>query len=478
MPSVQAPPVEATLAAERGEKRWVALTSVLAALALTTLKVIVGVATGSLGILSEAAHSGLDMIGAILTYLSVSISGKPADADHQYGHGKIENFSAFLITGLLLLTCAWIIWEAFRRLFYTHPHIEPTVWAFGVMLISITIDFFRSRALYRVARKYDSQALEADALHFSTDIWSSSVVILGLALVLAGQRLEIRWLAVADPLAALGVAGIVIYVSGQLGKRTIDALLDAAPGGLRSVIEQAVNGVDGVLRCERVRVRRGGNRHFVDVTISVDRTQAFARVHEISEAVEEAVRTVLPHADVMVHMEPRAQSAESAFEKVRAVALRLNLAVHEIAVQQVDGQLLVDLHLEVPEKLTLGEAHAQATRLENEIRRELPQVSYINTHIETLASHIEEAAEMEELNRAIQQRLAELVRALPEMSDCHAVTVRRVQEKILVSCHCTFDAGLPITRVHDASEELEARLKATFPQIVRVTIHPEPPGEN
>ena len=455
-----------------------ALTSVLAALTLTTIKVIVGVATGSLGVLSEAAHSGLDLIGAVITFLSVSISGKPADADHPYGHGKVENFSAFLITGLLLLTCAWIIYEAFRRLFYTHPHIEPTIWAFGVMFISITIDYFRSRALYRVARKYDSQALEADALHFSTDIWSSSVVIGGLALVLMGQRLGIPSLQIGDPLAALGVAGIVIYVSARLGKRTIDALRDAAPVGLRGRIAEEVNQVEGVQRCERVRLRRGGNRYFVDVTISIHRTQPFERVHEISEAVEERVREVVPHADVMVHMEPRPHTAENVFEKVRAVALRQDLAVHDISVHQLDGQLLVDLHLEVAEKLTLAEAHAQATLLEEAVRREVPEVGHINTHIETLGSNVETGDQMEELARAIQEKFADLARDLSEVRDCHDVRVRRVRDKILVSCHCTIEGNLPITRVHDLSEEMELRLKHRFPRIFRVTIHPEPPGEN
>src|SRR5882672_2790988 len=166
----------------RKEKRGVAGNSVLAAFAITTLKIVVGFTTGSLGILSEAAHSGLDLIAAMVTYFSVRVSDKPADADHQYGHGKVENFSAFIETFLLLLTCLWIIYEAQQRLFFHSVEIEPSVWAFVVMFLSMGVDFWRSRALGKIAVKYDSQALEADALHFSTDIWSSSVVILGLAL--------------------------------------------------------------------------------------------------------------------------------------------------------------------------------------------------------------------------------------------------------------------------------------------------------
>ena len=200
----------------RREKKAVALNSILAAVGITALKVVVGVATGSLGILSEAAHSGLDLVAAAVTYFSVRVSDKPADAEHQYGHGKIESFSAFVETGLLLLTCVWIVYEAGRRLFFHSVEIEPSVWAFLVMGVSIIVDSWRSRRLQRIADKYESQALLADALHFSTDIWSSSVVILGLALVLVGRKYGVAWLAKADPIAALFVACIVVYVSSRL----------------------------------------------------------------------------------------------------------------------------------------------------------------------------------------------------------------------------------------------------------------------
>src|SRR5256712_1919636 len=224
----------------RAEKRGVAGNSVLAAIAVTALKIAVGLATGSLGILSEAAHSGLDLVAAIITLFSVQVSDKPADADHQYGHGKVENFSAFIETGLLLLTCIWIVYEAFKRLFFHHVEIEPSLAAFLVMFFSMIVDYWRSRALGKIAAKYDSQALEADALHFSTDIWSSGVVVLGLSLVMVGRTYGIGWLRDADPIAALVVAGVVVYVSWRLARRTIDALLDAAPAGARGKIIAAV----------------------------------------------------------------------------------------------------------------------------------------------------------------------------------------------------------------------------------------------
>src|SRR5206468_2816951 len=217
--------------AMRADKRTVATNSLLAAMTITALKIVVGIATGSLGILSEAAHSGLDLIAAAVTLFSVRVSDKPADADHQYGHGKVENFSAFIETGLLLITCVVIIYEACKRLFFRHIEIEPTLVAFLVIFVSMAVDFWRSRALGKIANKYDSQALQADALHFSTDIWSSGVVAIGLLLVLLGRKLAIPWLMEADPVAALFVAGVIIWVSTRLALKTVDALLDTAPAG-------------------------------------------------------------------------------------------------------------------------------------------------------------------------------------------------------------------------------------------------------
>lgn len=287
------------------EKRAAALSSVVAAIGLTAFKIIVGVSTGSLGILAEAAHSGLDLLAALMTFLAVRLSGKPADEQHLYGHGKIENLSALFETLLLLITCVWIIYEAVQRLFFRHVEIEVTFWAFLVMAVSIGVDFTRSRVLYRAARKHNSQALEADALHFSTDIWSSSVVILGLIGVkLAEQRPAWGLLRQADAIAALIVAMIVIYVSLQLGERAIQALLDTAPQGKVTAIKQAVERVPGVVDCHHVRIRYSGPQPFVDVHILVAPEMDFPAVHALTEEVERTIQTFLPEADVIVHPEP------------------------------------------------------------------------------------------------------------------------------------------------------------------------------
>src|SRR5690349_9791057 len=400
----------------RAEKRTVAGNSVLAAIAITLLKIVVGITTGSLGILSEAAHSGLDLVAALLTYFSVGVSDKPADADHQYGHGKIENFSAFVETGLLLLTCIWIIYEAVIRLFFRRVEIEPSIGAFAVMLFSMAVDWWRSRALGRIATKYDSQALEADALHFSTDIWSAGVVVFGLALVLAGRTYHIWWLRDSDPIAALIVAGVVISVSWRLARRTIDALLDAAPPGVRSQIYDAVSRVNGVLEVDRVRIRRAGNRYFADVAVGLARSVTFQRSGQLAAAVTDSVHRVLPDADVTVQPLPRAQRTENIFDRIRGVATRMNLNVHDISVQDIAGQLHVEQHVELDERMTLKEAHDQVTELEAEMRSDIPEIAEILTHIESEPATIERPEELVG-DAELEHRLKVVAAQFPEILD-------------------------------------------------------------
>jgi cation diffusion facilitator family transporter len=461
----------------RAEKRSVASNSVVAAVAVTALKIAVGITTGSLGILSEAAHSGLDLVAAVITLLSVRVSDKPADADHQYGHGKIENFSAFIETGLLLLTCFYIVYEAIKRLFFHHVEIEPSLAAFAVMFVSIAVDYWRSRALGRIAEKYDSQALQADALHFSTDIWSSAVVILGLAVVLAGRKLGIPWLIDADPVAALFVAGVIMFVSTRLARKTIDALLDTAPTGARSKIIASLSKINGVLEVDRVRIRRAGNRYFADVSVGLSRNVTFQRSGQVADEVTNAVHGVLPNTDVVVHSIPRAASAENVFDRVRAVATRHNLNVHDVSIQDLDGRLHVEQHLELDEHLLLKQAHDRVSDLESEIRAELPEIASILTHIESEPATIESGEQLQKDAR-LEERLKRVAHEFPDILDVHDMQVKRVREHVYVSCHCTFADDLALSRVHDLSTALEIRFKQEAPELFRVLIHPEPSTDN
>lgn len=463
--------------AMRAEKRAVAGRSVAAAIGITALKVFVGVTTGSLGIMSEAAHSGLDLVAAIVTWLSIRVSDKPADAEHQYGHGKVENFSAFIETGLLFITCVWIIYEAIQRMFFHHVEIEPDLAAFGVMFFSMLVDFLRSRALRKIALRYESQALEADALHFSTDIWSSGVVILGLFLVLMGRTYDVGILRDADPVAALIVACIVVYVSWRLARRTIDALLDAAPAGVRNQIIAAISNVEGLLEIDRIRIRRAGNRYFADLSIGLARNVTFQRSEQVADAVTAAVQHVLPNADVTVHSIPRATYTENIFDRVRAVATRHNLNVHDVSVQNIAGRLHVEQHLEMDEQLSLKAAHDLVTMLESEMRSDVPEIATILTHIESEPATIEPGDRFlrdPELERKLKSAAAEF----PEIVDMHEMELKRVRGRLYVSCHCAMSDDLPLSRVHDVQTELEIRFKQVAPELFRVLIHPEPSSDS
>jgi cation diffusion facilitator family transporter len=463
--------------AMRAEKRTVAANSVFAAVAITSLKIFVGITTGSLGILSEAAHSGLDLIAAIITLVSVRLSDKPADADHQYGHEKVENFSAFIETGLLLLTCVVIVYEAVKRLFFHHVHIEPSLAAFLVLFFSMMVDFWRSRALGRIAEKYDSQALQADALHFSTDIWSSAVVALGLGLVILGRRLHAQWLIDADPVAALFVAGVIVFVSSRLARRTIDALLDTGPADARNRIIAALHAVEGLLEVDRVRIRRAGNRYFADVSVGLARSVTFQRSGQVADEVTNTVNRILPNADVVVRSVPRPAVAENLFDRVRAVATRHNLNVHDVSVQDLDGRLHVEQHLEMDEQLSLKQAHDRVSNMEAEIRGENPEIASILTHIESEPATIEPGTRLDR-DAQLEGRLKTVAAEFPEILDTHDIKVKHVRDRVYVSCHCTFADELPLSRVHDLSTALESRFKQEAPELFRVLIHPEPSTDN
>jgi cation diffusion facilitator family transporter len=294
----------------QAEKTGAAGSSVAAALFLTGLKIVVGLATNSLGILAEAAHSGLDLGAALMTLFAVRVSDQPADEKHPFGHARVENLSALFETLLLLITCVWIVWESVRRLFLEREAVEASIWAFLAMAVSIIVDVSRSRMLRRAARKHDSQALEADALHFETDIWSSAVVLLGLSGVWVAQRQShLAWLESADAVAALGVAVIVIGVSIRLGGRAVRCLLDGTePAAVRHV-RDAIQSTPGVMGFHQLRVRTAGPQTFVDVHILADRRASLWEAHALADAVHDAVRAAAPRTDIVVHVEPAPRAA-------------------------------------------------------------------------------------------------------------------------------------------------------------------------
>jgi cation diffusion facilitator family transporter len=462
------------------EKRNAALSSVVAAILLTALKLIVGLMTGSLGILAEAAHSGLDLIAALVTFFAVRIADRPPDERYRYGYGKVENLSALIETLLLLITCVWIIYEAIQRLFFRPVEIEASLWAFGVMLTSIVVDVSRSRILYRAARKYNSQALEADALHFSTDIWSSSVVIVGLGLVWLSGRLgpEWAWLVKGDAVAALVVAVIVVYVSLQLGKRSVVVLLDVAPPGLSERIAAEAVQVPGVHSLGAVRLRQAGASVFVDLEIHVDRSATLEEAHQVAEAVDERISAIVPRGDVVVHVDPVRRAGESLSQTVSAIAARLGLRTHDVHAHEVRDRTFVDLHVEVPADLTLGQAHDRVRRLEVAVREELPFVRDIHSHIEPLAAPVLPVAPLDEKEeQQLRAQIEAAVSEVPELDGYSRLHIRPGPGGYDVVLHCLADPDLPVAEAHHLADQVEKLLHVRIPGIRRVLVHVAPEGE-
>lgn len=462
------------------EKRQAALSSVMAAIFLTGLKLAVGVLTGSLGILAEAAHSGLDLVAALVTFFAVRLSDRPPDEQHLYGYGKIENLSALIETLLLLITCAWIIYEAIQRLLFKSVEIEVSIWAFVVMGISIAVDVSRSRILYAAARKHKSQALEADALHFSTDIWSSAVVIVGLGLVWLSERLgpQWAWLVKADAVAALVVAVIVIWVSLQLGRRAVSVLLDAVPPGLAEQIAGEASRVAGVQGVGEVRVRQAGAATFVDLTVHVDRSASLEEAHQIAEAVDDQVSKLVHRGDVVVHVDPVRRSGERLPQTVIALASRFGLRTHLVHAHEVRDRYFVDLHVEVPEDLSLGQAHDRVSQLEVAVREELPYVRDIHSHIEPISPQVEVVFPLSlREQEALEAEIARAAEEILGLGGCSRVHVRSGPDGYDVAVHCLADPDLPITEAHRLADEAEKRIQRRVAGISQVLIHLEPEGE-
>ena len=458
------------------EKVRVARLSALAATGLVSAKALVGWQTGSLAILSEAAHSGVDLIATLLTLFAVRVADRPADRDHHYGHGKVENLSALVETGLLLCTCLWIISEAIERLFWKPAEIEPTWVAFGVVVASIVVDISRSRALSRVAVATGSQALEADALNFRTDIWSSLAVLGGLGAVYLGRIWRISWLFLADAAAGLAVAALVLVVGGRLGKRAVDALLDRAPLEVVERIRAAVRSVPEVRGPMSLRVRSAGASLFVDAAISIERGTSFEGAHEVASEVETRIREVAPEASTLIHVEPVKAEDESLGDAIRLVASRHAAGAHDMFLYDADGKRCVDLHLELPGDMLLAEAHSVTERIESDLRRELPRLGPIRTHVDPVRPVRGGEVQAKEDLDQLAGMLAILAPSVPGVRDCRNVSVKRIRGRLWIFCACTMDPRLTLREAHELGLELGRLARRKVPGIERFTVHAEPEG--
>lgn len=450
-------------------KEKVALSSIAASAGLTVAKGAIGLMTGSLAILSEAAHSLIDLAATVMTFFAVRISGKPADAEHHYGHGKVESVTALAETALLFVLSAVVIWEALARLVGGAVHaVEATPGAFVIIIGSIVVDFFRARTLNRVAAETSSQALEADALHFGSDMWSSVAVLAGLGGVALGYGS-------ADSAAALVVAIFICIAGWRLGRRTIDTLTDTAPEGAGERIAGIARRVPGVVAVERVRARPAGAVMFVDLGVAVSRTLPLDRVTSVKQHIAQAVSAELPNAEVTVTTEPRALDDETVLERVMVIARNRALAVHHVTVHSISGRLSVSLDLEVDGALALGAAHDIASGLESAVREELGPEVEVETHIEPLQSNGLAGHD------ASEQRIAEVREALIAIAapfafvgEVHDVRVRETADGEIVNFHCRVDPSLAVHDVHEMVDAVERSLRSRFKTVKRVIGHAEP----
>jgi cation diffusion facilitator family transporter len=386
------PPKKDVLKTESNEKIRIALSSIAASVALTVMKLVIGSYTNSLGILSEAMHSGLDVIAALMTYQAVRMALRPPDTRYTYGYAKYESISSLVEIILLFAVAGWVFYEGIDRIFFRPVEPEITIFSFAIMFISIGVDFGRSKALYRAARKYGSQALEADGLHFKTDMLTSAIVIAGLFAVLLLKIPN------ADAYAALVIAGLIIYTSLGLGRRTLDVLLDKAPKGTTARVIEVVSGLEGVRRAYDVRARQVGQEMFVDMHIEVPRTFTHDRAHRVATEVEERVKNTIPNSNVLVHVDAIKTKDETILDRVRLIASEADYIknIHSVYLSALTNQsdsssdsqkgrnnLHLYLDIQMDPSMDLRQAHSIIDAFEKRVKSEIPEIIDITTHIET-----------------------------------------------------------------------------------------------
>jgi cation diffusion facilitator family transporter len=449
-------------------KTRVAAISVFASATMATAKFVVGIAIGSLALISEALHSSVDVVATVITWMVVRVSDRPADEEHHYGHGKLESVSALGVIALLYVLAGGILVESWSRLREGAPPPTLSAIPFIVLLIDIAVNFWRARALHRAAHDTKSQALEADALHFASDVLGSIAVIVGLAL----SGLGYGW---GDSAAAIGVAVMIALLGLRLARSTVETLLDRAPEGAAERATAAIRTVPGVVGVERLRVRMVGSTHFIDAIVQVPRTYPIDRVEEVKRRAQQAVAKALGDADLTFTAVPVARDNESVRERVMVIARNAGLAVHHVTVHDLGGKLTVSIDLEVDGDMALTAAHAIAHELERNIRDEFGEDVEVDTHIEPLEPELPVGADaapdrVEAIKTALSRFAADSA-----IHDIHSVRVRDTDAGEIVNFHCRAAPSMSVIKVHENVDEIERALRRAFPTVKRVISHAEPP---
>lgn len=471
------------------EKTRAATASLLAAVFLTAIKLGVGLYTNSLGLLSEALHSGLDLVAAGMTLIAVRMASRPADSKHPYGHGKIENLSALLETALLLITCGWILNEAVERLFFHSKPVLPSLWGVGIMAISIFIDVNRARMLKKLAIKHRSQALEADALHFASDIWSSSVVLVGLLAIWLARLLPPQFdvyqplIEKADAFAALIVSCIVLKASFHLAKKSINDLLDGSSEQESRHLEELVSTIKGITAVRRVRIRNSGPQSIIDLVVTVDPHLRVEAGHRVAHVAEQRIQEIFPQADVTVHVEPGdIGHTENPVTLIRNAAATHRFSIHGLELfARDDNSLRVELHAEMPKDISLNEAHIRVSEFEAFVNECLPGTEIV-THLEVQQDSpttIRDVPVPPEVVEQIAHAINAAMNSLGTVSGCHRLQAYTCVEDgakaaICLCFHCRMDGTATVESAHNTSVRLEQLLRLELPHLGRIVIHMEP----
>ena len=457
--------------AQKAKKRAATL-SITSAILLTFIKIVLALTTNSLAIFALAVDSILDIVGSGTAYFSVRIAGRPPDLEHRYGHGKIENFGGLLITGILIATVGFLAYESMNRLLFTSTNISLGVVGIIGILLSIVIELVVSWQLKRTAVRYNSQVLEANALQFRMDIWTQSIVVIGLILVDLGYN-------TADAIIAILVAAYIAYLGMKMGAKSIDVLLDRVPIDLVKKIENAVEGMEGVVKYENLRVRTSGPQTFVDMRIHVPRIFSLEKAHNIASEVEERVRSTIPDVDVLVHVEAE-EVNEKVIDKIRLIANETPgiKGMHDLWFRQSENSIEIDVHVEVDSEVALSKAHFITSKLENRLMEEFNEDSTITIHIDTEVDRViyqkPEKIRISGLTKKIKNILANI----DEVKSSGPINVKRFNKELHVSISCTLKKDLKVKDAHKISEQIEAQIIASEMNVSKVFVHTEPPTNN
>lgn len=449
------------------EKRSVALYSIVASIAMIIGKAVVGVITGSLALLTDALHSFLDLSASIITYFAVRISDKPADREHHFGHGKVESLAALAEVLLLFITCGYIVYEAVTRLISGSSFIDLNVWAFIVVIVCILIDLSRVKALKRVAKKYSSQALAADALNFSTDILSSLVVLFGLGMV----QLGIPW---ADSAAAIGVAIFIVTAVYRMAKQAIDVLLDRAPLEMEKDIRILVSEFPEIIGISALRVRSDGRTTFGALNLDVDRSLSFHKANRLKERLQNRLKEQHPLADITLTFNPVSKESELVAESIRFVVTSFDMPLHHLIINQTGDGYYISMHIEMPGNITLDTAHSRSEEIKKKLHESIPELKKVIIHTQPYEHEVNGQVPDEERVSRIAREVENIVERFDGVEDCHNIVLMPYKDGLALSADIRLDGALPLEKTHLAAKQVEEKLRAEISELVSVTLHLEP----